>query len=137
LEKNTANRVDYLLWTSVVLLVVVGLIMNLSTSYITSVYKYNNGFYFFQKHLFYSLAGFVLMIILSFINYKILKKVVFVAFTFSFICLVLVLVAGHGSHGAKRWLGVGPLNFQPVEIAKYAIVLFLANYYTKRCQHLA
>jgi len=105
--------------------------MNLSTSYITSVYKYNNGFYFFQKHLFYSLAGFVLMIILSFINYKILKKVVFVAFTFSFICLVLVLVAGHGSHGAKRWLGVGPLNFQPVEIAKYAIVLFLANYYTK------
>lgn len=114
-----------------ILLVVVGLIMNLSTSYITSEYKYNDGLFFFKKHLFYSVAGFVLMTILSFINYRILKKFVFIAFAFSFVCLVLVLVAGHGSHGAKRWLGIGPLNFQPVEIAKYSIVLFLANYYTK------
>ena len=131
MERDTSNRVDYLLWTCVILLVIVGLIMNLSASYISSEYKYGSGYFFFKKHLVYSVVGFLLMTFLSFVNYRIFKKFVSLAFILSFLSLVLVLAIGHGSHGAKRWLGVGPLNFQPVELAKYAIVLFLANYYTK------
>ena len=138
MEKDkTTNKVDLVLWSCVVGLVIVGLLMNFSTSFITSEYKFGDGFFFFKKHAFYSVVGVILMTFLSFVNYRIFKKFVFIGFAVALVCLVLVLVLGHGSHGAKRWLGLGPLKFQPVEIAKYAIVLFLANYYSKHKDDIA
>jgi len=140
LEQNNSNasnnKVDHVLWVCVIALLFIGLMMNLSTSYISAEYKYGTGWFFFRKHLFYSVSGVVLMVFLSFVNYRIFKKLVSVAFIASFILLVMVLLVGHGSHGAKRWLGIAHINFQPVELAKYAIVLFLANYYSKHKEHV-
>ena len=54
----------------------------------------------------------------------------------SFVLLVLVLVPPFGGsiNGTRRWLRLGPLSFQPVELAKFALVLYLASFLTRRRQ---
>lgn len=108
------------------LLVLVGLFMSMSVSFLGA-----GAYGSFTKHLGYSVAGCLVMFLLSFTNYNFFKKIIFIAFVGTLILMVLVLVMGHGSRGSQRWLGFGFLRFQPVELAKYTVVLFMANYYSK------
>lgn len=53
---------------------------------------------------------------------------------FSLFLLVVVLFAGREINGAKRWIHLGPVNLQPTEIFKLAIILYLASFFTRRAQ---
>ncbi len=94
--------------------------------------RLNKDFYFFfSKHLLYSSIAIILMLVISFIDIKILKKLIIPFFIFSFFLLILVPIIGLEVKGAKRWLDLGIVRLQPVEIIKPFFVLMVANLLTK------
>ncbi len=74
--------------------------------------------------------GMVVCFISTAIDYRWLKKIAFPLFAFSLVLLVLVLIPGIGLklNGARRWFDLGPMNFQPSELAKISIILALATW---------
>jgi len=127
------------LLTAVLCLVAFGAVMVYSASSASTVVKGGgDGTGLLLKYLMYGAAGFFA---LRFAARVPLQKVV--AFTgpflaVSFCLLVLVKVPGFGItvNGAKRWLGAGPLQFQPSEIAKLALVLYAARFLAERPRRL-
>lgn len=79
------------------------------------------------------LIGLAFCIFIALTDYRSLKKYSFGFLVFSVFCLILVFVPGLGirAGGAHRWLGHGVMRFQPSEVAKFALIIFLAHY----CEH--
>lgn len=76
-------------------------------------------------------AGFVLMIIISFFNYSAILKLYWLMYAGNIMLLILVIVGGEDSNGAQRWLKIGGLQFQPSETAKILLILFFAQFIMK------
>lgn len=115
---------DKLLLLVTVLLVILGALMIYScTSVVT-------GFYYFKRHLFTIIIGFSVMLLAYKIKPSFLKKNAILLLVFSFILLILVFLPGIGvsSGGARRWIQLWPSTFQPSELVKLAMVIFLARY---------
>ena len=87
-------------------------------------------FFYFKRHLFTMLLGFAAMFAAYRLRPEILKKTALPLLIFSFLLLVLVFVPGMGisAGGAKRWLKLWPSTFQPSELVKLSMVIFLAKY---------
>lgn len=108
------------------------MVYSASYAYAASSAKYNyDSAYFIRNQLIYVAMGLCAMVGISFIDYKIIKKFTPFIFGISLLLLLLVLVMGTSEGEAKRWLNLGFISFQPSEIAKFALVLFLAWYYDK------
>lgn len=106
---------------------VIGLMMILSSSYYKAIQQYGDGLHFFKRQLLFFIIGIIVMYIVSKINFRIYKKVVaFGIYVVSMILLIIVLFKGDTFGGAQRWLEIGPLSFQPSELAKIAMILLLA-----------
>ncbi len=84
-------------------------------------------YFFFTKHLLFASIALVLMIIISMIDIKLIKKSIIPLFIFSFLLLILVPFIGLEVKGAKRWLDLSLFKLQPVEIIKPFFVLICAN----------
>ena len=72
-------------------------------------------------------AAFLMMIFISFVDYKFVTRYYWLWYILGNILLILVLVAGKSSHGAKRWLGIGSFQIQPSEFMKLIAAIFLAK----------
>lgn len=123
----------------VMILLVVGIVMMASASYAWAYSDYGDGLYYAKKQAAYAILGFILMLFFMNFDYHNFKKMEFpllkklnIASLLYFgvaVLLVVVLFIGNtegGSMGAKRWLTIGPINFQPSEVAKLAIIVFFA-----------
>lgn len=121
------GQIDYVILLCVILLVAIGIIMVFSSSYYTAGQGENGDMYsFLKKDIIYSAIGFVAMYIVSRIDYEILKYWVKFLYFGSIILLLLVFTPlGVTHNGARRWLNFG-LEFQPSEIAKFALIITLA-----------
>jgi len=84
-----------------------------------------------QKQLFGALAGFVLMIILSFVNYNSILKLYWLIYAGNLTLLLLVMFIGEDHKGAQRWVEIGSITFQPSETAKILLILFFAQFIMK------
>lgn len=123
------------LLTAVLCLVAFGAVMVYSASSATTVVKGGgDGTGFLIKYLVYGLAGFVCLRIASRWPLQKVLSLTGPFLAFAFTCLVLVEVPGLGVsvNGATRWLGAGPLTFQPSEVAKLALVLYAARFLAER-----
>ncbi|MDP3259387.1 MAG: FtsW/RodA/SpoVE family cell cycle protein, partial [Thermodesulfovibrionales bacterium] len=87
-------------------------------------------FFYFKRHLFTMLLGFAAMFTAYRLEPDTLKKIALPLLIFSLLLLVLVFVPGMGisAGGAKRWLKLWPSTFQPSELVKLSMVIFLAKY---------
>ncbi len=87
-------------------------------------------FFYFKRHLFTMLLGFAVMFTAYRLRPETLKKAALPLLIFSFLLLILVFVPGMGisAGGAKRWLKLWPSTFQPSELVKLSMVIFLAKY---------
>lgn len=114
----------------VLLLVVFGCVMVYSASCYSAQYRYKNQYFFLYKQLFGVVLGLFALFFFAFFDYHLLKKFRFVILAISIVLLVLVFVPGFGvqSYGANRWINLFGFSIQPSEIAKFALVLFLASY---------
>ncbi|MBE7011976.1 MAG: putative lipid II flippase FtsW [Ruminococcaceae bacterium] len=132
LPKVKAGKIDFQFLGIIIILLSFGLIMVLSASspvaYSSSMTGYDS-FYFFKKQLIWALFGGVLMFLTSNFEYRKLKRWGGVAAIVSFVLLVAVLIPGIGVvvNDARRWIQIGPINFQPSEVAKFGVVLFMAE----------
>ena len=83
-----------------------------------------------SKQIYGLIIGFVIMMILSFIDYTVLLKLWWVIYAVNIVLLVLVLTVGEVHGGARRWLNVG-IAVQPSETAKIMLILFYAQFIMK------
>ncbi len=127
------GRYDKLLLLVTVLLVMLGALMIYScTSIVTPVFakKGVTEFYYFKRHLFTILIGFSVMLLAYRLKPSFLKKNALPLLIFSFVLLILVFLPGIGvsAGGARRWIQLWPSTFQPSELVKLSMVIFLARY---------
>ncbi len=128
------NSADFLLLTAVILISCFGLLMVYSTSSVYALEVYGDPSRFLKLHLVYLMIGISSMLLFMNIDYRILRKFVYPAYLVCLVLLVIVLIPGIGKKvsGAYRWLTVGPFTFQPSEIAKFVILLYLAHSLDKK-----
>lgn len=124
--KMKLGDVDFLLFAVIITLVTVGVVMVYSASSYFAAFKENNAEFFLWKQLRWAGLGLVGMMITLNIDYHKYKKYTGILIIFTFIALCLVFLF-EPVKGAQRWIRLGPLSFQPSEIAKYAVVLFVAK----------
>ncbi|MEE1029135.1 MAG: putative peptidoglycan glycosyltransferase FtsW [Agathobacter sp.] len=119
---------DYSLLFIVIFLLCFGLVMLYSSSSYTSANKYGDAARYLKLQLRNILLGSVALIFFAVQDYRKWRKFGLFAYVFTFILCAIVLIPGIGSssHGSSRWLSLGPVSFQPSEIAKLAVIIFLA-----------
>lgn len=124
-----SNNMDFTLLITVLILLAIGVAMVFSASSISSQVKYDDKYLFLKSQGSYALLGIVVMIFLSKFNYKLLGKFAPAMVLISFLLLILVFVPGIGvkANNAWRWIEIGPMRMQPSELAKFAMILFMAK----------
>ena len=128
--------IDKWLLVAVAALLALGMTMVLSTSYLYSQERYADGTYFFRKQLLAMGGGALLLIVCSLVPSTLYRRVAYPLLAVTFVVLILVLIPGIGAHrgGARRWLMLPGFAFQPSELAKLALVFYLAHSMAKKEQ---
>lgn len=129
------NKIDRTLLTLIFILTAFGLIMIASAGVLYSQTRFGESNYFIKHQILFGLIpGLFALYFFSKIDYHFWKKVSVPLFFVSIVALILVFVPDIGSniYGASRWLNLGPISFQPSEMAKLAIVLYLAAWLESR-----
>ena len=127
--------IDFQLLSIVLALLGYGLAVLYSASTVTSFNNFGNTSYYITHQFIYgAVLGLAAMYIISKIDYHVWQKYLPLLIFASLILLALVKVPGLGfaSGGATRWLHIGPLLFQPAEVAKIVIIFYLAAWADKR-----
>ena len=127
-KKKKIAYFDYNLLFLIIFLLSFGLVMLYSSSAYISANKYGDDAYYLKRQLRNIGLGAVMMFIMAKIDYRIWKKFGTLAYFGSFALCILVFMPGIGSssHGSSRWIDLGPVSFQPSEVAKLGIIIFLA-----------
>ncbi len=118
---------DYSLLFLVIFLLGFGLVMLYSVSAYNAQNDYADALYYVKKQGLAVALGLMAMMVISRIDYHYWIHFGWLAYALAFGLCILVLFVGNESHGSSRWLQLGPLNFQPSELAKLATILFLAG----------
>ncbi len=124
------KRYDLILFISVLLITIFGIVMIYSASSIWSLYKFNDAFKYVKNQAIFGVIGTILMLFIRKINYKIYFNKSNMILFISIILLILVLIPGIGSirNGSRSWFGIGGFGIQPSEAAKIALIIFTAKY---------
>lgn len=125
--KHRSDFYDYNLVAVVVLLTCFGLIMLYSTSSYTAEIEFGDDMYYFRRQAIISLGCIIIALIISWFDYHILMYFTTLLYGAAILLMLLVRTPlGWESHGARRWLRLGPIQFQPSEIAKIAVIVCLS-----------
>ena len=119
--------VDRWMFTVTAILVFIGLVMIFSASAVMAKERFGSAYEFLVKQLVWAVAGFAAMIVAMKVDYKRLQHPALVFSFLGFTTLLLISVFFlDRAHGTHRWFHVGPVSLQPSELAKPALILFLA-----------
>ena len=127
---------DWVLVFIVLLLLLVGFFMVYSSSYPDGYYNHGSSLFFLRKQIIAGVAGIILMIITSFIPYKMYRKLTKIMLLTSIVLSLLTILLGVEGNGAQRWLYIGGISLQPSEIIKITSVLCLADFLDRRRKKL-
>ena len=106
-----------------VLLVLIGVVMVFSASYARAYYLTGNSTYYFARQAIFAVVGIGGMLFVSRLNYQLWRSASFIILAVSVVFLMLVPLIGSTANGAKRWIEVAGIRFQPSELAKIAIIM--------------
>ena len=132
---KSGPKIDRILLYAVFGLLLFGLIMIASAGVGYAKTRFGDEYFFLKRQLLFGvLPGLLAMLIVKNIDYQFWKRFSFIFFIASIICLILVFVPGIGSkvYGASRWIQLGPFSFQPSEMLKISLVLYLAAWLTSK-----
>lgn len=125
--KKKTDYYDYSLLAVIILLTCFGLVMLYSTSSYMAELNYGDDMYYFKKQVAISFGCIIIALGISQIDYHILTKFTGVLYGMAAILMILVKTPlGRTANGARRWLNLGPLSFQPSEVAKIAVIVCLS-----------
>ena len=125
LRKDEIYRIDYVLVFTVILLVLIGVLMIYSAGF-DPVEKINKGLY--KKQLLWFVFGFVLMLAVTFMNYKILSEFSLQIYIGFLLILIFTTIFGKTVRNTRAWLNLGFFSVQTSEYMKLALVILLAKY---------
>ena len=130
--KNYWKNVDKTILISFLLLFILGIFFSFaSTSSLAGERLNKNYYFFFSKHLVFSLSAIFLMVFISIIELNFFKKILMPIFIIALIFLTLVLFFGVEVKGSKRWLNLLFFRFQPIEFVKPFFIVFIAKILSK------
>ena len=118
----------------VLLLVGMGIIMVYSASSALALQRFGSDYYFLKRQALFSLAGIVVLVGFSYIPFRLYRLLTYPVLLLGIGMLVAVIFSGWGvsAGGSTRWLQFGPLRFQPAELARMALVIYLAYSMSKK-----
>ncbi|HEX9820301.1 MAG TPA: putative lipid II flippase FtsW [Methylomirabilota bacterium] len=125
---------DMWLFGVAVVLLSAGVVMVYSASAIVAADRFHDPYFFLKRQLFWALLGSIAMLVAIRVDYRTLERFVLPALIVAGVLLVLVLVPpiGQAINGTRRWIRLGAVSFQPVELAKLALVFYLAAFVARR-----
>ncbi|RPI04061.1 MAG: hypothetical protein EHM71_14030, partial [Zetaproteobacteria bacterium] len=135
---TAGSKADRWLLAATVVLVGLGIVMIYSASAIRAQERFGDPMFFLKRQVIWAALGLLAMVWAMTWDPKRFQRVTPLLFLASLLLLLLVLVPGIGLkiNGARRWLRLFGLSFQPAELAKLAVVLFLASYFARRQDRL-
>ena len=123
---------DYFLMFIILFLFVFGFVMILSASSVHSFENFGNNYYYFYHQVLYGgIPGLIAFFVLSKIDYHKYQRWALPLFALSVFALILVLLTSPTLNGAQRWISIGPVLFQPTEIVKFSLILYLSAWFAK------
>lgn len=127
------GKLDFGFLSLVLILLSIGLVMLFSASYAYSYARFDNSYHFIVRQAIFAVVGIVAMFALSRIDVKVYRKLAVPIYVVAIVLLVLVLALPPMVEGMehKRWLVLGPITFQPSEIAKFAIIALFSHLIAK------
>jgi cell division protein FtsW len=133
-EAVAYHRPDPWLCLPAGVLVALGALMVLNTTYFLGQEKSGDPFHFFKLHLLHVGAGFVVLMLLSQFSLAGLRRLVMPLMIVAITLLILVWIPGLGvvRGGARRWVRLGPVLAEPSELVKFAVIFFFADFFAKR-----
>lgn len=139
--RTTMPSVDIYLLVAVTFLVLFGLLMVYSASIALADgprYESYGRYYFVIRHGIFIVVGVLAALFAGSIPMKVWQKAAIPLFLLCLLLLLVVLVPGIGRevNGARRWLPLGPINFQPSELMKVGVLLYAADYTVRKQQHM-
>ena len=140
LKNYLNNRDPRKLFTFLILaLSIFGMIMVFSSSSVSSMEIHADEFYFLKRHIFFLCVGLLIFTFFTKIDTGILEKRYKNLYIIGIIMLALVFVPGLGKEvgGGTRWINLGPLSFQPIEVSKYMLLIFIANHLAKKSERIS
>ena len=117
---------DFAVIAAIILLCFIGLVMITSSSY---YYAYNNmgdPLYFLKRQCIALVMGFAGMIVAMYFSMELFRRLAWAAYLVSLAAAIAVLIFGVSVNGSSRWLAIGPIQFQPAELVKLGVALFMA-----------
>jgi cell division protein FtsW len=128
----------YALAFIVAILTVVGLTMVLSASAVKAIHADQSGWLYFRRQLIWAFLGVGALAIAFRVPYQSWRRLIPLGMLLSFGMMVATLVPqlGHKVNGARAWLDVGPFTFQPSEVMKLALIVYVADLLTRRADRL-
>jgi rod shape determining protein RodA len=127
---NLIKRIDWILFSSAILLVLAGL-------FTMDSFSVNN--HFFNRQVVWFVLSIIVFFTFSLIDWQFLKRtsVLMLLFIALILILLLLFIFGHISGGAQSWFNFGAFSFQPSDPAKLVLILLLAKYFSKRHVQIA
>ncbi len=129
LDRLTEN-LDFSLLFAVVFLCFYGLLILYSSTRLETT-EGSDPYFFVKRQSLWMLLGFLLLTIIIFIDYHNLERYSKVIYFGAIVLLIMVIISGRSTYGARRWLAIGPFDFQPSEFAKIALIAFLTDFLAK------
>lgn len=126
-RKRRSGYFDYSLLFVWIFIMLLGYVLLYSASSYTALNKYNSSIYFLKNQLIATAMGLVVMIPMIFFDYRILKKCSKFIYGASIVSVFLVLTPmGIEANGARRWVDLKIVSFQPAELVKISVILLTA-----------
>jgi cell division protein FtsW len=134
-----AHGGDRWIMLTVAALVAVGIVTVFNTSYFFAGERFGDSYYVFRKHLVSIGLGTLCCLAASRVSSRTYERCAYPALALVTLALIAVLIPGVGlvRGGARRWIGLGPLNVQPSELAKIVVVLYLARSIVRKGARIA
>ncbi len=134
-KKEQPNRLKIsndtrLLFFLPVILTIIGLFFIFEASSISAYREFGDSFFFLKRQAIWFILGLFSMFSLAVFDYRRLQYFAFPALIATIGLLILVLLPGVGSSvsGARRWIDLGIISFQPTEFAKFSVILYLSSW---------
>ncbi|MGP4106894.1 stage V sporulation protein E [Virgibacillus sp. L01] len=124
------NAPDYTLLAVILSLLLIGIVMVYSSSYVWADYKYADSFFYVKRQLLFCGVGLVAMFFIMGVPYGTWKKYSKLILLSCFLLLLAVLIPGVGMErgGAQSWIGIGAFSIQPSEFMKLGLIIYLSVY---------
>lgn len=119
---------------TVAILLAFGLLMIMSAGVSYGQVRFDDSYYFFKQQILGLLVGGAILYVTANIDYHLWRRLVMPIFGIALVLLIMVFIPGIGVnvYGATRWIELGPIMFQPSEIMKLAIILYLAAWLSEK-----